>query len=177
MDNRNSRINQILAHLAGAATVAAGGVSDVMSTAGKAVSNKYDSVKVGIELSRLQEEQQNLFADIGRTMYKIKSGTYEVGGEDDAVDGQQMVDKLLFMADQKQQEIDLAVEKLGKLTGNKICPTCGKVCDVEDIFCSACGAKLPVEEPVAEAPEETTEAPEQPAEKEPVEKDKKEDKK
>ena len=106
-------------------------------------------MKLNIELSRLQDEQTKLFADIGRTMFMIKSGGFDstVETEDaEVVDAQQVIDRLLILADQKQQEIDDISKRLKKLSGAKVCVVCGKVCDTKDVFCSGCGAKLPTEE-------------------------------
>ncbi|MDL2325294.1 hypothetical protein LJC61_09170 [Ruminococcaceae bacterium OttesenSCG-928-A16] len=144
-DNKDNRINQILASLAAAATSAADGVTDAVHTAGQVVGEKYDAVKLNIELARLQEEQKKLFADIGRTMFMIQAGTIADSADTDSelVDAQQTVDRLLLLADQKQQEIDLTADRLFKLNGNIVCNVCGKVCSGKDSFCSACGAKLP----------------------------------
>lgn len=148
--DKNSKINQILAHLAGAASAAADGVSGAVHSAGTAVAEKYDAIKLNVELNRLQAEQKVLFEDIGRTMFLIQAGAFNRDTKGEVVDAQQMVDRFLLLADQKQQEIDLISERLHELNGEKVCPVCGKVCKPEDTFCSACGAQLPVEE----APEE-----------------------
>lgn len=145
MDNKNNRVSQILAHLADAASSAATGVSDAVQSAGQAIGGKYDSVKLNFELGRLHDDQEKLFADIGRTMYLIQSGAFssEPEGTAPLVDAQQTIDTLLLQADQKQQDIDLAAERLNKLNGSKVCPVCAKISNGKDIFCSACGARLP----------------------------------
>lgn len=147
MDNnkRDSRINQILNHLAGAAVAAADSVNDAVQAGKAVVGEKYDTVKLRVELTRLQHDQRALFADIGRTMHLIQSGSYAAGtpsAEQQLVDAQQTVDRLLLLADQKQQEIDLVEERLYKLDGSKVCAVCGKVCDEADAYCSKCGAQL-----------------------------------
>lgn len=146
-DNKDNRINQILASLATAASTAADGVSDAVQTAGQVVGEKYDAVKLNVELARLQEDQKKLFSDIGRTMFMIQSGAVVAGNEEsgELVDAQQTIDRLLLLADQKQQEIDLAADRLYKLNGNVVCNICGKVCSGKDVYCAACGAKLPSE--------------------------------
>lgn len=149
MSKKNNAINQILAHLANAAAAAADGVTDAVQSAGQVVGEKYDSVKLRIELSRLQSEQKKLFADIGRTMYLIQSGELaadEKTEEGEIIDAQQTVDRFLLLADQKQQDIDLVADRLSKVSGDKVCTVCGNISDAKDVFCPACGAKLPSEE-------------------------------
>lgn len=151
MDNKDKRsksINDILTHLAEAATAAADGVSDVMHSAGQLVGEKYSSLKLNAELTRLQDEQNKLFNNIGRTMYLIQTSS----SFDDTTlqqaqmnDAKQTIDKLLLLADQKQQEIDYVTERLRKLNGAKVCYVCGCVCEASDTFCKVCGEKLPIE--------------------------------
>lgn len=151
-DKKDSRINEILTHLACAASAAADSVSDVVQSTGQVVGDKYDVVKLNIELARLQEEQRKLFSDIGRTLFLVKSGevaadpTPEEAIEPEVSDAQQTIDRLLLLADQKQQEIDDITLRLKKLNGATVCIICGKVADSKDIFCSVCGAKLPKDE-------------------------------
>ena len=136
MDNPNhSRINQILSHLAGAASAAADGVTDVVHSAGNAVGDKYNAVKLNLEISRLKGEQSNLFGEIGRVMFLEKYASAPAGADS--------VDILLEKAEAKQSEIDEAAKRLQELTGERVCENCGKVAASEDVFCSRCGAKLP----------------------------------
>lgn len=142
--DKNDRVHQILAHLASAASVAADGVSGAVQNAGKSVSNKYDIVKLNIEINRLQDDQKKLFADIGRTMFLIKSDVLEGEGEDSPVaEAQKTIDNLLLIADQKQKDIDALSDRLSRLNGSRVCGICGKVASVDDMYCSACGAKMP----------------------------------
>lgn len=152
MEPKTNRIHQILAHLADAATTAADGMSDAMHSAGTAVGDKYSALKLNIELSRLQEEQRKLFCDIGRTMFLIQSGGAGADNGNEMVDAQQTVDRLLLLADQRQQEIDMVSQKLNSLNGDKVCTACGQVCHEVDTFCSSCGAKLPSFEKEPPAP-------------------------
>lgn len=148
--DKESRINQILAHLASAASIAGNGVSEAVNTAGDKVEEKYSEFKLKIEVTRLKDELDKLFANIGRTMYMIHIGALREGHttEDGTVmDVQQTVDNLLKLAVEKQAEIDAATEKLCKTSGKKTCPVCHKVANTGDKHCSECGAKLPDESP------------------------------
>lgn len=143
MDNKD-RINQILHHIASVASTAADGVSGAVQQAGNAVSSKYDEAKLTMEIRRHQDEQNKLFADIGRTLSMIKSGIFDEDSKDQQViDAQQTIDKLLLLTDQKQQEIDFAVQRLNKLNGAKLCPVCGKISTSSDPYCPACGTRMP----------------------------------
>lgn len=149
-DNNNNNVNSILAHLANAANVAADGVSDAFHSASHAVNGKYDQLRLNMDLSRLKDEQAKVFQDIGHTMFMIKSGAFieekasaEPGTEKNSMtDAQDTIDQLLVLADQKQQEIDLLSERINKVTGNQVCPVCGKTSTNKEAYCSSCGTKL-----------------------------------
>ena len=144
--NNKGPVYDILAHLTGAAAAAADGMTDAVHTAGQIVGEKYDVIRLNIDLSKLQDEQNKLFVALGRMLYSLQSEAGEQAGDegDKAVlDAQQTVDRLLLLVDQKQQEIDLVAKKLHRLNGSELCHICGKVCHVKDSFCPGCGAKLP----------------------------------
>lgn len=157
MENKNSKIDQILAHLAEAASVAASAATDAVQSAGNVVGDKYNSVKVTLELNRLQDEQSKLFCDIGRTMFLIQTGAFVDEPKTEAgevIDAQETVDRLLALASDKQQEIDAAAQRLTELSGDRVCAVCGTIStNPRDKFCANCGAKLP--EPPPPTPEET----------------------
>lgn len=141
-DDKN-RINQILESLASAASVAADGVSDAVQNAGNAVGGKYDEFKASTELKKLQSEQEDIFVEIGRTMYNLQSSNTSTNPQaTELIDTQQLVDQLLIEAEQKQHEIDAIQKKLSKYTKGVVCSKCGKVCTTKDDYCSACGTKL-----------------------------------
>lgn len=156
MDNKDSRINQILSYLAKAASTAADGVTEAMQSAGDAVNDKYSVFRLNIDLGRLQAEQEKMFMDIGRTMFMVKTGAFDQKDADgEVIDGQDTVDKLLNLAEEKQAEIDEAAKKVSDLSGDIVCPVCSKVSGPKDHYCSACGTKLPeIEEEEAESEEE-----------------------
>lgn len=145
MENK-SRIQQIMAHLASAASTAADGVSEAVHSAGDAVGEKYSAFKLGVEINRLHDEQNQLFANIGRTMYMIHTGAIPTEPDVDdgeMADAQGTVDSLLALAAEKQRAIDEAEEKLQKLNGQKACAVCGTVAEPKDKYCAQCGTPLP----------------------------------
>lgn len=147
MDNKDSRIDQILSYLAKAAATAADGVNEAVQSAGNVVNDKYSVFKLHLDLNRLQEEQEKVFRDIGRTMFMVKTETFdEKNDEGEAIDGQQAVDELLDLAVEKQDKIDEAAKKVNDLNGDVVCTECGKVSGPKDCYCSACGTKLPEQE-------------------------------
>jgi rubrerythrin len=133
---KRDKIQQIIGHIAGVASVAAGGVSEAVQSAGTVVSHKYDALKLNAEMARLREEQRNIFTEVGRAMFLVQSG-----GDSDVA--QQSIDELLLQAEQLEAGMKDVPEKLYALSGEQVCPVCGHVCKADDIFCSACGAKLP----------------------------------
>ncbi len=141
MENNTGRIQQIIAHLAGAASVAADGVSDAAHTAGSVVGDKYNSIKLTVEIRKLQDEQTKLFADAGRALFVVKNAAS--GETDSGVSGaQDEIDRILELSSQKQTEIDAASQKLSDLQGAVTCPQCGKSTDSANSFCPACGTSL-----------------------------------
>lgn len=143
-NNNNSRIQQIIAHLAGAASVAADGVTDAVQTAGNVVGEKYDSIKLTIEIRKLQDEQTKLFSDIGRALFIVKNGKTTATSDDEgAISGaQDEIDRILELASEKQAEIDTASQKLADLQGTVNCSDCGKATDTANSYCPSCGASI-----------------------------------
>ena len=132
------------------ADAAAGARSAVMN-AKEAIGEKYDNVKLNMELNQLDEKQENVFSDIGRMMFLMHTGKLKdtVMTEDGPKTPQQVIDSLLLTAEQVQQEIDALEAKLGE-DGEELscltCPKCGNVCFEGDHYCSACGEHLTAEE-------------------------------
>lgn len=147
-NNNNSRIQQIIAHLAGAASIAADGVTDAVHTAGNAVGEKYDSIKLTVEIRKLQDEQNKLLADIGRALFIVKNGSVPDSTESnaDVSDAQAEIDRILELAAEKQVEIDTASQKLTELQGTKTCHNCNSRTDPANKYCPSCGASLESEE-------------------------------
>ena len=155
----DQKINQLLQDLSEAAANAADTVSAAMQSAREAMSEKYDSVKLTLERSRLEEQQEDIFSDIGRMLFLMHTGkvTDTVATDEGDKTPQQVIDALLVNAEQVQQQIDTVEEKLGveleeteqaEATGTP-CPSCGHLCRVDDVFCAACGGRLKPAAPVA----------------------------
>ncbi len=163
----DQKISQLLQDLGEAAANAADSVSAAVQSARDAVSEKYDSVKLSLERSRLEDQQEDIFSDIGRMLFLMHTGkvTDTVATDDGDKTPQQVIDALLVNAEQVQQQIDAVEEKLGvelekedtvQPADGTPCPSCGHVCRPDDVFCAACGGRLqaaaPTEAPVEEAP-------------------------
>lgn len=136
----------ILQSLADTAANAAEEARCAVESAKKNMAEHYDTVKFTVELSRLRTQQERLFADLGRMLFLIKTGSLRA---DEAEAGkktpQQTVDDLLISAGQLQQEMDEIHAELGKAphnAGKTLCPQCKHVCADSDAFCAACGAPL-----------------------------------
>lgn len=139
-------VRKILQSLADTAANAAEEAMTAAQSARRVVAGKYDAVKLAVELSRLTTQQERLFADIGRTMFLVQSGSLKADEPDKEGEGgktpQQTIDVLLMNAAQLKLEMDNISEKLNAAKSEKICPKCGHVCEESDAFCAVCGEKL-----------------------------------
>lgn len=162
----NNRLNQVMAHLAGAASAAVDGMADTLQAAGSAVSGQYDKIKMNIELGRLQNELQALFSDIGKNYFLQEQGL--------PLESKLPLPELVAEAALKQSELDEMSARVAKVSGVKVCPVCGRACCNKDDFCAKCGAALPILDDADTAcscgcgeseAEAEAEAPEQPADK------------
>lgn len=161
----DQKISQLLQDLSEAAANAADSVSAAVQSAREAVSEKYDTVKLNLELNRLEDQQEDIFSDIGRMLFLMHTGKVQDNVVTDEGDKtpQQVIDALLVNAEQMQQQIDAVEEKLGveleqeeavQPADGTPCPSCGHVCRPDDVFCAACGGRLkPAAPETAPAPE------------------------
>lgn len=150
----NNNINAILQNIVSTAAMAASEAKTAVRSAGKAVAEKYDEVKLNVELLRLTEQQEDVFSDIGRMLFLLHTGVVTDTVMSDAGEKtpQQVIDSLLVSAEQLQQEMDVITGRLTVECDQRICPECGRSCGGHDVFCAACGARL-AEAAAAERPE------------------------
>ena len=94
---------------------------------------KYDEVKTQRELARERAAQEDIFAGLGRMLYAMHMGA--AGEHVTTEDGEKT-----------PQRIDMLAEKLNAEKEGPICPHCGHGCSAADVFCPACGTKLPRKE-------------------------------
>lgn len=144
MSQKGNKIHQIITHLTGAACIAVDGVTETVQNATAAVGEKYDVIKLTIELKQLYAEQTDVFTEIGHTLFLVEQDDFSAPVEhtEEAIDTQQTIDRLLLLAANIQTEIDAITLQIETLSGNVFCPVCDKACDAHDTFCAACGAKL-----------------------------------
>ena len=162
----NSNVNKLLQNIVSTAAMAATEAKTVVSSAGKAVAEKYDEVKLNVEFLRLSEEQEDVFSDIGRMLFLMHSGVVKdtVMSDEGEKTPQQVIDSLRVSAEQLEQQMDAITKRLAAFDGaaedEKICPACGRICDGHDAFCAVCGTHLEPDVPGAagEAPSEAGEA-------------------
>lgn len=140
-------LRKILRDIGHTAATAADEGKKVIGKTGKAVSDKADIAKSSLQLLNLRADQEDIFAEIGKTIYLLHSGAMpndvdaEGGSETEAT-----INRLLIKAAEKQSEMDYYTEKLAQLKGQRTCPVCGKKCRDDDIFCAGCGKKLKADE-------------------------------
>lgn len=140
----DKNISRLLQNIVSTASIAADGARNAVHHAGKAVADKYDEVKLNVELARLEDEQESVFSDIGRMIYLMHTGVVRetVMSDEGEKSPNQVIDSLLIEAEQLGQQMDLITEKLTEFSDEKICPCCGRLCAEHDAFCSVCGTKL-----------------------------------
>ena len=138
MDRNTSRILQELFNAADEA-------KNAVQSAATVVGEKYDSVKAGLEVNRLEIRQEAVFSDIGRVLFLVHTGTIQDVLETDEGQRspQQVIDELLISAEQIQQEIDAAEARIQENKNERFCPQCGRQVGTDDVYCAGCGAKLP----------------------------------
>ena len=138
MDRNTSRILQELANAADEAKSA-------VQNAATAVGEKYDIVKAGLEMNRLEVRQEAVFSDIGRVLFLVHTGKVKDTMESDEGprSPQQVIDELLISAEQIQQEIDAAEQRIQQESHKgRFCTKCGREAGEDDVYCAGCGAKL-----------------------------------
>lgn len=149
----NNSVNKIFQDIVSTAALAADEAKTAVRTAGRAVAEKYDTVKLNVELARLSDAQEDVFSDIGRMLFLIHTGVVKdvVMSDEGERSPQQVIDALLVSAEQLQQEMDVIADRLATDSGERFCPVCGRGCGAHDAFCAACGARLSEAESAADA--------------------------
>ncbi len=144
MSSINQRLQNIVNSAAAAAGEAKTAVRTVSASVSRQMADKYDSVRLRMELGRLGSEQQAVFSDIGRLLFMVHTGA--VGKAVETPEGektpQQLIDALFVRAEQLRQEMEVISEKLKAGAGRRVCPCCGRACAENDVFCAICGTKL-----------------------------------
>ena len=138
MDRNTSRILQELVNAADEAKSA-------VQSAATAVGEKYDIVKAGLEMNRLEVRQEAVFSDIGRVLFLVHTGKVKDTMESDEGprSPQQVIDELLISAEQIQQEIDAAEARIQQESHTgRYCTKCGREAGEDDAYCAGRGAKL-----------------------------------
>ncbi|MDO5603192.1 MAG: zinc ribbon domain-containing protein [Oscillospiraceae bacterium] len=140
-------IKKLLREVGRTASFAADEAKSAMGNAGKAVSNTADLAKANLQLLNLRADQEDIFAEIGKTMYLLNSGALKNdAAQEDGGEAGLKINRLLMKAAEKQSEIDYYTEKLAQRKGGRSCPACGKKCREDDAFCPSCGQKLKSED-------------------------------
>ncbi len=139
MDTKDVR--RMLESLAVTAQDAADEAKEKMYTAGQTITCKYDEAKCNLALSRLKAEQEQIFLQMGRTLFLLNTGKFS-GVENEKTTPKQIIDHLMIAAEQKQQELDRILERLQKISSHRYCPACGSRCEDDAKFCGECGNKL-----------------------------------
>lgn len=124
-------------------------LGETLSATGKEVSQKAKDLtglaKLNMDIRAKEEYVLRHYTEIGRQYYEMHK---------DDVDP--FFEEMKLITDAKR-EIERLKAQIGELKGQKTCPSCGNVMDIENAFCAKCGEKYDsvVEEDLKE---ETTDA-------------------
>ena len=143
-------MKNFFADLSQKAAAAADTAMDALSDAGRIAGEKADIAKQTLELSRMKNEQKELFCEIGRAMFAEKMG----GGS-----AARKVEELLAQAGEKEHLINAQSAAIAQASGKVECPGCRKLCKDDAAFCPHCGTALTKAAPAAPVPAEEAPAP------------------
>ena len=97
-----------------------------------------ETTKLNGELKNLQQQRQNLMAQLGQALYDYKKSE---GGEDP--DYSQMIEAIdAVTANSKAIE-----ERIAILKGGTVCPSCSQIVPQGNRFCPHCGQEMPAPQP------------------------------
>ena len=97
-----------------------------------------ESSKLNGELKNLQQQRQNLMAQLGQMVYDHKKS--ESGDEPDY---SQMIEAI----DSVNANTKAIEERIAMLKGGSVCPSCSQVVPQGNRFCPHCGTEMPQPEP------------------------------
>lgn len=112
--------------------------------------NLSEELKLKSKISDIKEKIDNLYNEIGKTVYNEMKDGKDVSKEEVASKCEEISN--LNDEIQKIESEILALKKVRK------CVNCGEELELQDLFCSKCGAKQPELEKVEVKEEPTTEA-------------------
>lgn len=97
-----------------------------------------ETTKLNGELKNLQQQRQNLMAQLGQALYDYKKSE---GGEEP--DYSQMIEAIdAVTANSKAIE-----ERIAILKGGTVCPSCSQIVPQGNRFCPHCGQEMPAPQP------------------------------
>lgn len=122
-------------------------VKELAVSAAQTTGEKLEVAKISVDIKNEENKVRDILGKIGEKVY----ADYEAG----TVPNEEIVD-LCKKIDGMMSVIDELKEKTLTLKDKKSCVICGKELDEEDLFCKACGAKQPEEEPSNEEDSSTS---------------------
>ncbi len=110
-------------------------ITDKASSAAKTAANKAgdvaESAKLSITLKSEQSKLNGMFSTLGQAYYESKNGA----------DNAELLAAQIMEIDEQKRVIAELKALIAENNGKMFCPSCGKELNIEDAFCSACGAK------------------------------------
>ena len=121
-------------------------VKSVADIVGKKANKVVDVSKLKLSVNELNGEIKKRYAELGEYIYNAKkNGDYS----------EECITEKIQEIDDLSEQLAAVQDAISTLLNRVYCPECGKAVSINDAFCSACGAKLPVHEaPVVEEPAE-----------------------
>lgn len=101
--------------------------------AGKKATEVVEATKINFQIFDLNTETEILYKEIGQMVYDIHLGL-EVNQDE--------VENKIQLVDEKRRKIEELKESLEGYKSSCVCPSCGRECDKDDVFCANCGAQL-----------------------------------
>lgn len=102
-------------------------------SAGEKARGVYNTSKTSLKIFDLTTDVEVLYKEIGRLVYAAHANE-DISTEE--------LEERLTAVDEIKKQIETLRSEQKKEKAEKACPECGKICDGESVYCSACGTRL-----------------------------------
>ena len=116
-------------------------ISETAKEAAKKSSNLVGSTKISMQMDKCQEEIDNVFYEIGKSLFE----NYE---QEDWVKGK--FEKKISQIKELQENIEKFRKEIAKMKNIRVCESCECEIDKDALFCPKCGTKSIVKEETEE---------------------------
>jgi len=127
------RVKEILEKVKASAVTAAEMAGKAAGAAGKKAGGFVETTKLNLQIFDLNTDIDLAFKEIGKNIYATHIGE-EVPAD--------IIESKLAEIDGKYARISEIKGEIALKKSTEKCPSCGKTCDREDIYCRYCGTML-----------------------------------